>query len=96
MNTDLVREPIASEWCTTDMTVDEILMKIKNRDNGSNGGYKTNNVFLRMQSGHGNLRSDQRPGVPYDFRHTREALSGEAAFCGVLRSCFWDRCSISV
>ena len=26
----------------------------------------------------------------------REALSGEAAFCGVLRSCFWDRCSISV
>ena len=27
---------------------------------------------------------------------TREALSGEAAFCGVLRSCFWDRCSISV
>ena len=69
MNTDLVREPIASEWCTTDMTVDEILMKIKNRDNGSNGGYKTNNVFLRAQSGHGNLRTDQRPGVPYDFRH---------------------------
>ena len=69
MNTDLVREPIASEWCTTDMTVDEILMKIKNRDNGSNGGYKTNNVFFRAQSGHGNLRSDQRPGVPYDFRH---------------------------
>ena len=29
-------------------------------------------------------------------RPTREALSGEAAFCGVLRSCFWDRCSISV
>ena len=27
---------------------------------------------------------------------TREALSGEAAFCGVLRSCFWDRCSVSV
>ena len=26
----------------------------------------------------------------------REALSGEAAFCGVLRSCFWDRRSISV
>ena len=69
MNTDLVREPIASDWCTTDMTVDEILMKIKNRDNGSNGGYKTNNVFFRAQSGHGNLRSDQRPGVPYDFRH---------------------------
>ena len=44
-------------------------MKIKNRDNGSNGGYKTNNVFFRAQSGHGNLRSDQRPGVPYDFRH---------------------------
>ena len=69
MNTDLVREPIASDWCTTDMTVDQILMKIKDRDNGPNGGYKTNNVFFRAQSGHGNLRSDQRPGVPYDFRH---------------------------
>ena len=69
MNTDLVREPIASDWCTTDMSVDDILRKIKDRDNGPNGGYKTNNVFFRAQSGHGNLRADQRPGVPYDFRH---------------------------
>ena len=67
MNTDLVREPIASDWCTTDMSVDDILRKI--RDNGPNGGYKTNNVFFRAQSGHGNLREEQRPGVPYDFRH---------------------------
>ena len=36
-------------------------------------------------------------GVGKEAGHfTREALSGEAAFCGVLRSCFWDRCSISV
>ena len=69
MNTDLVREPIASDWCTTDMSVDDILRKIKDRDNGPNGGYKTNNVFFRAQSGHGTLREEQRPGAPYDFRH---------------------------
>ena len=67
LNTDLVREPLATEWCTTDMTVDEILTKI--RHNGSNGGYKQNNIFFRAQSGHGGLREEQRPGVPYDFRH---------------------------
>ena len=33
MNTDLIREPIASGWCTTDMSVDDILRKIKDRDN---------------------------------------------------------------
>ena len=27
---------------------------------------------------------------------TREALCGEAGFCRVSRSCFWDRCSVSV
>ena len=67
MNTDLVREPIATDWCTTDMSVDEILTKI--RHNGANGGYKTKNVFFRAQSGHGTLREKQRPGAPYDFRH---------------------------
>ena len=69
MNTDLVREPIASDWCTTDMSVDDILRKIKDRNNGPHDGYKTNNVFFRAQSGHGNLREEQRPGAPYDFRH---------------------------
>ena len=49
------------------MSVDEILTKI--RRNGANGGYKTNNVIFRAQSGHGTLREEQRPGVPYDFRH---------------------------
>ena len=65
--TDLVREPLATEWCTTDMTVNQILAKI--RHNGANGGYKQNNIFFRAQSGHGGLREEQRPGVPYDFRH---------------------------
>ena len=67
LNTDLVREPLATEWCTTDMTVNQILEKI--RHNGANGGYKQNNIFFRAQSGHGGLREEQRPGVPYDFRH---------------------------
>ena len=35
MNTDMVREPIATDWCTTDMSVDDILAKI--RHNGANG-----------------------------------------------------------
>ena len=69
MNTDLVRQPIASDWCATDMSVDDILRKLKDRDSGPNGGYKVTNAFFRVQSGHGNLREEQRPGVPYDFRH---------------------------
>ena len=67
MNTDVVREPNASDWCTVEMSVDDILEKV--RHNGANGGYKTNNVFFRAQSGHSSLREEQRPGVPYDFRH---------------------------
>ena len=69
LNTDLVRQPIASDWCTPDMSVDEILEKLKGRDNGPHCGYRVTNAFFRAQSGHENLREEQRPGVPYDFRH---------------------------
>ena len=64
MNTDVVREPIAEDWCTPHMSVDEILRKLRH-----NGGYKTNNVFFRAQSGHATLAEQQRPGRPYNFRH---------------------------
>ena len=36
MNTDVVREPIASDWCTTDMSVENILEKLRH-----DGGQKT-------------------------------------------------------
>lgn len=59
MNTDVVREPVATDWCTTDMSEDDILEKIRH-----NGSCKTNNVFFRAQSGHSTLWDEQRPGVP--------------------------------
>ena len=87
MNTDVVREPLVRDWCTTEMSVDEILEKIRHKGGYKTnneffraqsgystlirhkGGYKTNNEFFRAQSSYSTLREEQRPGVPYFFRH---------------------------
>ena len=61
-----MRQPFAEEWCTPDMSVDDILQKI--RYNGSKG-FRANYAFFRVQSGHKSLQQQDRPGWNYDFRH---------------------------
>ena len=57
----VTREPLASEWITTDMAPDEVLRQL--------GDCKARNIILGAQSGHSGLTTEQRPGEPYDFRH---------------------------
>lgn len=46
-NLNTVRQPLASEWLTTDMNVDNVLAHLQH-----NGSYRRTNIFFRCQSGH--------------------------------------------